>query len=493
MNDNRRWWLWIGLLALAALGLRVYGATESPFGDELILWQLIHGRCLGSMLSQVVQQEKTPPLGFVLSWLTAQLGPTDPWMRAPSVIAGTALVPLTALLARRAFNSTAGVIAAAFTAFSPFLVFYGSEARAYSLASAFTCASLVLLLKATDAETPKVSLWLCWAAVTVGAALSHYTAIPVLLVAVVWALVARPAARKALGISVAGAVVASIWWLPSFQIQWSHAGDEARRIASLAPLGLDSVWQVTSRAAIGSPIWTSIRSIGLTEVPGTAGLALIIGGLVAACVAAIASRTGGKPKDTTWLLAAAALAAPTALVLMSLRPHHSMLLPRNAITSVPAVMALAGGLFAKARSPKVVAVTAAVASLGLLLGSDAELRNFARPDMRSAADAINERWQPGDLILSANYFSGPPTDLTMHLGKREAAALQLTRTVGQKPFLDALRSGASVFTISPDIEATPDGIRPPPALAAAFTPVWRKTWHGMLNVTAIEWKLAKVK
>ena len=488
MDDKHRWWLWIGLLAALALGLRAYGATESPFGDELILFQLIHGRSLGSMLAQVVQQEKTPPLGFFLSWLTAQLGPTDPWMRAPSVIAGTALVPLTAMLARRAFNSTAGLVAAAFTAVSPFLVFYGSEGRSYSLAAALTCASLVLLLAATDREETSGWLWAGWAFATAGAALSHYTAIPVLVAGLAWAAVARPASRKQLGLAAGGALLACVWWLPSFVTQWGHAGDEARRVAALAPLSLDSLWQVASRASIGSPIWTSIRSIGLTEVPGTVGLVMIIAGLAIAAVTAVANRSGGKPKDTTWLLVAAAVATPFALILFSLQPDHSMLLPRNAICALPALFALAGGLFAKAGKPQVVALAASLTTVGLFLGSDAELRNFARPNMGAAARAINERWQSGDVILSANYFSGPPTDLTMHLGKQETAALKLTRSVGEKPFLDALGTRATVFTVAPNIQATPNGLKPPAAIASQFEPVWTKTWRGMLDVTATEWK-----
>ena len=493
MHDKRRWWLWIGLLAAVAFGLRAYGATESPFGDELILWQLIHGRSFGSMLTQVVQQEKTPPLGFVLSWLTSQLGPTDPWMRAPSVIAGTALVPLVGLLARRAFNSTAGLIAAAFAAVSPFLVFYGSEARSYSLAATLTCASLVLLLAATDRGEASGWLWTGWAVVTAGAALSHYTTIPVLLTSLAWALATRKQARKALVLAAGGAFLACVWWLPSFSTQWGHSADEARRIAYLAPLSLDSIWQVGSRALVGSPIWTSIRSISLTEVPGTFGLALVAVGFIGAAVFALVNRTGGKPKDTTWLLAAAAIAAPVALIAMSLRPHHSMLLPRNAIASLPAALALAGGLFAKAGKPRLVGLLAATTTLGLLLGADAELRNFARPDMRAAADAINSRWQTGDVILSANYFSGPPTDLTMHLGSKEAGSLKLTRTVGERPFLDALSTGATVFTVAPNIEATPDGLQPPAALASAFKPVWQHTWRGMLDVTTIEWKPVQTK
>jgi hypothetical protein len=215
---------------------------------------------------------------------------------------------------------------------------------------------------------------------------------------------------------------------------------------------------------------------------------MIIAGLAIATVAAAANRSGGRPKDTTWLLVAAAIATPLALVLLSLRPHHSMLLPRNATCVLPAIFALAGGLFAKAGRPRFVALAASLTTVGLFLGSDAELRNFARPNMGAAARAINERWQPGDVILSANYFSGPPTDVTMHLGKEEAAALQLTRTVGEKPFLDALAIGATVFTIAPNIQATPDGLKPPAPIASQFEPVWHQTWRGMLNVTATEWK-----
>ncbi len=141
---------------------------ESPAGDELFFLSYVNGRSFGSMWDLVVNTEKTPPVGFVLGWLAARLGPADPWMRLPSVLAGTALVPAVALLGRRCVGPACGLIAAALAACSPLLLFYGIESRAYSLAALLSCASVVLLLAAVD-RGGKLR-WVGWVLLT---ALAH--------------------------------------------------------------------------------------------------------------------------------------------------------------------------------------------------------------------------------------------------------------------------------------------------------------------------------
>ena len=54
-------------------------------------------------------------------------------MRLPSLIAGTATIPLVYLLGVRTLGRTAGLIAAAVIALSPFMIYYSVEARAYAL------------------------------------------------------------------------------------------------------------------------------------------------------------------------------------------------------------------------------------------------------------------------------------------------------------------------------------------------------------------------
>ena len=497
IEDKRVWWGAVATLTLIAFGLRIYGAGESPAGDELTMYTLVHNRGFGSMMSLVVDQEKTPPLGFALAWLTSRIGAADTWMRAPEVLAGTALVPLAATFGRRAASRPAGLVAAGLIAVSPFLVFYGVEARSYSLTAAFTCASLLLLLVATERERQTPGVWAAWTVAVLAALMSHYTSFFVIFASVVWTLLARPATRKYILGATAATALLMLPWLPSFLTQLGHSGDEARRVAFLAPLGADSVWQVVSRSLVGHPLWSGIGSVGLTDVPGPVGLALILTGLGIGLVGAVIRLAGKKgqrlsrPDSLTILLLLTAVAAPVGLIIGSLRPHHSMLLPRNAITSLPSVAVLAGILLT--RLPKPASITAVILVwAGLLLGSVIELRDFARPNLRGAAHAVEARWQKGDALLEAIYFNGPPTDLSIHLNPEQRQALQLTREVGLKPFEQAVWVGQTVFTITPVVgKLTGSRLGPPPGLRANFRPVWTHTWKGMLDVNATEWQPRK--
>lgn len=486
---RRDWLIAVGAASAVGFVLRVIGAHESPAGDELYLYELIHNRSLGDTLNAVVNQEKTPPLGFVLPWLTAHIGTPYTWMRAPSVIAGTALIPVTALLGRRVFGQAAGCLAAAIVAISPFFVFYGVEARAYSLAAFFVCSAALFLLRATDDEGSKWA-WAGFGGLILAAMLTHYTTVFAIATMVVWAFIARPALRKPLLLSTAGAGLAFLVWLPSFITQFGHAGDEARRIADQAPLAVSTLARMFTRAAFGHPF------VDLDALPGPVGLTLLLAGL------SIALASGGldlidrrkaegklpRPAAKTWLIVALAVTTFVGLILASVQPHRSLLLTRNLMASLPAWAILAGALLAL-RQRRVAVVASALVLLGLGLGTFKELNDFERPPIGKAAEALAKRWQPGDTILESAYATGPPLDqdLAIHLTPEQRASLLLTRIVGMKPFADALKSGKPIFTVTPIAGYTTVALAPPPEIASNFKRTWWKSWHGLVTVDAVEW------
>ena len=124
--------LLVGGLTAVAFVLRLLLMRDSLLGDELIMYDIVHGRGLGSVLHIVRETEKTPPLHFVLAWASAHLGDPRVWIRLPSLLAGTALVPLAYLIGRRTVGRTAGVVGAAILTLQPYSVFYATEARAYA-------------------------------------------------------------------------------------------------------------------------------------------------------------------------------------------------------------------------------------------------------------------------------------------------------------------------------------------------------------------------
>ena len=487
--SNRNWTITVGLATLVGLALRLIGAHESPAGDELYLYELIHNRSLGDTLNAVINQEKTPPLGFVLPWLTSHIGTPWTWMRAPSVLAGTALIPVTALLGRKVFGTAAGALAGGIVAVSPFFVFYGVEARAYSLAALCVTGAALLLLKATD-ETGGRWDWIGFAGLTLAAVLTHYTTVFAIATMVVWAFVARPHARKQLFASVAGAGLLFLAWLPSFITQLGHAGDEARRIADQAPLAASTLERMVTRAAIGHPF------VGLDSLPGTIAMVLAVAGVAIAIASAVVELVGRRqqegslprPSATTWLIIALAATTFLGLIISSLQPHRSLLLTRNLMASLPAWAILAGALIAL--RPRVVAVSAsALLLVALGIGTGKELRDYQRPPIGKAAEAVSQRWNPGDTILESAYATGPPLDqdLAIQLPAQQRASLLLTRNVGLKPFAESLKTGRSIFTVTPIAGYTVVGLAPPPEIASKFTRTWEKKWRGLVSIDAVQW------
>ena len=479
-------------LALLAFATRLIGMSDSPAGDELIFHWYVNHRSFSSMWDLIVNHEKTPPLGFILGWLTAHLGDAARWMRLPSLIAGTATVPAVALLAKRCASPAAGIIAAALAATSPFLLFYGIEARAYGLAACLSCVALVLLVAASSGGNRWH--WLGWTFAAAASVLSHYTAVFVLIASVIWVIFTRADCRRRVIAACLGIALLVVWWVPSFVTQWGHSGSEAQRIGNLAPLALSTLSNITTRALVGHPLWSSLQTTPTKAVPGTLALAMIIAGLLITLAPALIEWLRHRPRSLrpqaeTVLLIACSLATPVGLVMLSLEPGKTLLLPRNLICSVPPVAALVAVPIARRRLPLLLASTLLISG-GLLIGSIRELTDYGRPDMSSAAQAISQRWRPGDQILEAIYFNEPPLDqdLSIHLSATERASLKLSSKVALRPFDGNYRDGTSLFTVAPVYGYTIKALGPQPQQTGHWDLVWQQRWPGLPPVIAAQWR-----
>ena len=68
----------------------------------------------------------------MLAWAATKLGDPTVTVRLPSLVLGTAAIPLTYLLGVRTVGRLPALVGAAFFAISPFALWYAVEARAYS-------------------------------------------------------------------------------------------------------------------------------------------------------------------------------------------------------------------------------------------------------------------------------------------------------------------------------------------------------------------------
>jgi 4-amino-4-deoxy-L-arabinose transferase-like glycosyltransferase len=363
----------VGVTALGA-ALRV-GAADSGFvGDELFTYAIVSRDGFVDMLRGVEETENTPPLFYALGWLSHQAFEDPKVTRLPALLAGVATIPVTMLLARRVYGPRAALLAGLLTAVSPFAIYYSSEARAYAPATLAVVLSTLALLRAIDEDGRR---WWALLAVSASAAVwFHYVAVFPLAAQAAWALLAHPERRREVVLAHGAAVLLYVPWLP-----FAGSNVPLAFISALLEFEPLQLLSYPARSVVGYPY------LGLSEVPGSWQLAVMLAALAFASFLALRSRAGGLSGDDVLLVAMAA-AAPVGLGLYTLL-ESNLFLPRNLLVSSPALIIVVAGLVA--RRPAAPALVAAALLAGLLVVpalrvSFGDLRRAAYDDVGAALD-----------------------------------------------------------------------------------------------------------
>jgi mannosyltransferase len=167
-------WIMGGLVVVAAVIRIIVINNQSFWWDEALTAYEVR-LPFGAMINTVLHVETTPPLYFVLVWIWAHLfGASEVALRSVSTLAGIVLVPIAYLCARELVSRWAGVVAAAFVALNPFMIWYSQEARAYMLLAALTGASFLWFIRARRDPSPRSLAW--WAIWSSLAVMTHFFA-----------------------------------------------------------------------------------------------------------------------------------------------------------------------------------------------------------------------------------------------------------------------------------------------------------------------------
>jgi uncharacterized membrane protein len=395
--------LTVGALTLLAFVLRYVLVHDSLLGDEMFMFQIVHGHSLGEALHIVRETEKTPPLFFILVWAAAKLGDPTVWLRAPSLVFGTALVPLTYALGLRTVGRTAGVLGAAMITLAPFAIFYGTEARAYGALACFSALSTLCLLWALDSGRRRA--WAAYAIAVIAVAFTHYMGIFVLLVQALWAFWVHRDRLRVLLVVHGLIVLAFLPWLSSFRLQERHSGAEAGRIAQLRTPSLHYLGDITLRMELGHPF------ARVTQVPGQVPIIVALAVIAIAAAAALLRMVrrgtpGPRLSSPVLLLGLTAVASPVGVGLASLRPDKSFMLARNLSSSLIALALIVAWLLVTLRRRAAVPAVAAVLVV-LLIGTVRTLQApFRRSNYRAAAAFIDARARPGDPVVQTFFLPG---------------------------------------------------------------------------------------
>jgi 4-amino-4-deoxy-L-arabinose transferase-like glycosyltransferase len=442
------------LLAVAALtavgfALRLSCMDQSLLGDEVLTYIDVEGDSPGDVLDALGDRPITPPLFYLLAWGARHLGDPTIWIRLPSLVLGTAVIPLVYLLGVRTVGRRAGVVAAALVALAPFTIFYGVENRAYATLTFFSVLSTLALLRALRRGEPLS--WLAYGATVAAVIYTHYTGIFVVLGQLGWALWTHRHLARQLVLVHAAVALAYVPWLPTFFTQLDRSTDQAELFAAEYPLSVRRVAEMTAHALPGYP------NVSLRELPGRLGVAVVWATIGAALAVAIARaqrrrRAGRLPpaRPTSVLIVLLAAATPVGMILYSLRPDTSFLLERNLSASVPAGALAVGWLLTSLRPRFAVPAVALVLAVLVVGATKAVDEDYRRSPYRQVARFLDREAGPGDSIANVTFlYVDQGTRMEIYF-KRKHRYFRGQDSEGRTAWAPAARGG-SVFLIVPRI------------------------------------------
>jgi len=375
-------WLLIAITAMAGL-LRFATLTHQSFWiDEATTVHEV-GLPFGAMLHEIRINETTPPLYFALAWVWTRIfGAGELGIRSLSAVAGIALVPVAYLCGRELASRRAGVVTAALTAASPFMIWYSQEARSYMVFALMAALSFLYWARAIRTHASRdVAFWGVFSALAI---LTHFFA----------------------GFLVGPEAVWLLWRLRNRPVLFAVAGTAAVQLAVLPlaigdtshPLGWIAAFRLSARIQ-QTPVDFAVSQLYLSP-SWLAGHGLVEAALAAGIVVGLLW-FGRGTRERRAAASAATFAGFVILVPIALAElGHDYVFARN---FMPAWIPLAVVLGAACTAPRARKTGAALALLVVagFLWANFKINSspaYERPDWRGAASALGAARGPRAIV-----------------------------------------------------------------------------------------------
>jgi uncharacterized membrane protein len=424
----------LAALTLVGLGLRL-AVTRGIWLDEAIS---IHQARLSlhDLFRTLYYGDRQPPLHDLVLWFTIRVfGHGEFAVRLHSLIAGTLVIPVLYELGRELYDRRTGLVAAAFAAVSPVLIWYSQEVRMYEFVALFGLLALLMQLRVI--RNASMLNWVGYILATAALLWSHYFGLVVIAVqqlVFIAVLVHRmrngqPVKRLALGFAYSAAVLAmQLVPLLVFAVHQYHSTNGAAGSPS-GTYDLLSFYAVLANMAWA--LW-GYQPDATTVLLAAMWPLFLLGSLV------LLGRGGSRQ---TMTLAATALALVVLLIIASLF-DQSLFEVRNFLILVPLVLLLVARLVTGwIRKPQARLLVAGGVILTLLVGLADQQLNKSNPrlfDFRGAIHDIQADAGPNSLVLYE------PSDMRYVL---EYYAPQLRSQPLTQP-ISASREGSPVFVLA---------------------------------------------
>jgi 4-amino-4-deoxy-L-arabinose transferase-like glycosyltransferase len=404
-SSNRRFGLAITGITVGGLIIRL-AATRGLWLDEAIS---VHQAQmpLGEMLDNLRTFDVHPPLHHVVTWAFVHVfGTAEYVVRAPSIIAGTLLIPVLYAAGRDLYDQRTGVVAAIFAAVAPFAIWYSQEARMYSLFMLFATVAVWMQVRAV--RDGRKRDWVFYALASAALVWTQYFAalfVGVQQLAFLAYIVKRrtdraPVRPLLIGWIASGALIVLLLApLVPFALDQFAANEQAGKGFQQVPsqAGSDAGQEAgpSIYGAITNFVWAvwGYHSNGtMTSVSALWPFGMLLTLLL----------LGRGKSGTTRLVVACALVPAIALFgLGQLKPFVFEV--RYFIAAVPLLLLLVARMvtsWAPTRVAMIIATT--VAAITLALGSADQQLNGTNPrvyDFKGALAEIESRAQPGDVVI----------------------------------------------------------------------------------------------
>lgn len=379
------------LCAVAVLAVsRLWLADQSLRLDESQSMQQTD-RSYGAMLKEVAQDVHVPGYHLLLRTWRLAFGGDVETARALSMVFFLACLPVLYLVARRMLRTRWALLAVAVFALSPFMNWYGNEARMYTMLVFATLLSQLFFLRVL--RRGSAGDWTGFALTAVAGAYTHYFFLFVLVVQGLAFLVVSSRERwRGLGRMAGTAVLVALAllpWLAYFRAEGSASGTRP---------------QLPSPSSVD---FTNVYSQFLGGfLPDSANSALVATWPLLMLAALLVVRVARRPDRELGAVVAAAF-GPVLLAFVLSHVISPFFLSRYMIAALPAVVLLVVA-FVAAMRPRFAVVSAAVV---LALTATATVAEAVRTDVpvkedyRGAAQLLGEKATPSDLVVVSSPFT----------------------------------------------------------------------------------------
>ncbi|HZW02538.1 MAG TPA: glycosyltransferase family 39 protein, partial [Anaerolineaceae bacterium] len=385
----------VWFIFLLGLMLRLYQLGADSFWiDEIGVATAAQMPTVGEMLRIAHDHVMAMPLDYFVAWLFARLDTGEFWLRIPSALWGSFLIPIAFLLFRRLTNYRIALLTCLLLALSPLHIQYSQELRFYAALTFFYLLSTWLLVRSIENPVP-----LNWAMFTLVTVIGIFFHVYILLSIVnggIWLWITHCSDREIIQKrkyylrSVAILLITFLVALFAFGRLYAH----------VVPFLLNE------------PSFLSVLGTGLGWIPFSLSdsiLPWVFGGLC--MIFGLAGVAGYLVKNPAGRVSALTYAVVAQVVIISLLnlANHYFIAPRQFLFLAPFMLFFAASgihRFVSHVSQKCSESGAALLSIStiavLLLASAPALANYYRGHKgmaREICQALDQVWQPGAVVL----------------------------------------------------------------------------------------------